>query len=262
MNWDFESLIQILMLVLFGGIALIQFLYRVFVKPVADAEEARRGRMAERGEEPERNLRDFLAEVRGERPRREQREEAQGGLRGEEERERRPALRREEPERVPPEMRWEPVEEETPPPLPPKPPRVPPPRPGPRMPRQDGRAKAPRARAPKAPAPRAGQPARPRVTREARQKARELLEKLPGDQRFQFSGGQLESHVADHLAQTFEHLLGTEREKRLRERRHAARRGPLPYGVGLREAILAQVILGNPRARMGKRPPRGGWTRA
>src|SRR5262245_51604233 len=70
MGLDFWTLLKLIFLAVVILIGFLQFLYKAFIRPLQNAEELRRRRQAsgqEPAEDPAREIRDFLAEIRGER---------------------------------------------------------------------------------------------------------------------------------------------------------------------------------------------------
>jgi hypothetical protein len=240
-GFDMEDLIQVLVLVLIFGVGIIQFLYRTFVKPLVDAEAQKRqagGGDAESGK----SLRDFLAEVRGEQPQQSQPESPEEVVAQRPAAERaRERPRRQEPEPAGEELIWEDREERRRP-VPPRRPQV-----------GDRRAKPVGSRGVRQPT------RRDRVVRRARESVQEVLQEIADDDRYELGEEAVRGHLEEHLARKFSSLLDAA-VPGAASRVHPSKGIPQLGGMGLREALLAQVILGSPRAREPRRGPLG-WRR-
>lgn len=231
MRIDVETLIQILFFVLIFGVAFIRFLYRSFVKPLVDAEAARR-KLAERGgaEEPEDALRRLLQELRG---------------KAEERPLRPPGAARREAGEARMEAPFGEARAQPPRPAPARAPAVPQragPRPQPGAPGRAPREQA--ARRPGAPPRPPAQTPPPAPAAGAAPEDRLRLER-DGETR------AAESQVAGRFAS--ESQPGEE----ARTRAEAVARIPR-FGLSLRDAVVAQTILGPPvsrarRPRVGRR---------
>jgi hypothetical protein len=254
-NMDIETLVRLLVFVFVIGAVIVQFLYKAFVKPMADAEARRR--MARPDQDPGRAVRDLLAELRGEGPAPAESKEREGGLRDQDSQEGR---RRPEPPAAGPrdDLEWEVlVEDGRPPHARPLQPPVPPPLPG--------NAAAPeRRREPSwAGRPGRGRRAQPAATGEEPPRRRKGLTELrPNEAPSTFDGRGMENQLSEHVAKTFGGSLQVTYEPGARPGDAAPVKRPQLLGMGLRAAILAQTILGPPRCRQAQGGPRAGWTPA
>lgn len=253
---DGETLVQILIFVAIFGAAVVQFIFRNLVKPLREAERRRR---EAGGVGPEKTLRDFLAELRGEvagepeadtetsRAEDARRVEAERDAAGRVESRRVEAERdeagreearhekawRDQEARPQPDLVWD-VVEDAPPPLPPRPVAQP-------VPRHVVLA----GDAEEAGERHAARKRRRAVAAGGREGAvREVAVGVPVSA-VERSGG--ERRATAHVARTFARSLGAMASSS-EEAVVSGPRALVPLAGGLRQAILAQVILGPPRA--------------
>lgn len=254
-NMDIETLVRLLVFVFVIGAVIVQFLYKAFVKPMADAEARRR--MAGPDQDPGRAVRDLLAELRGESPAPAESKADEGGLRDRDSQEGR---RRPEPpaERPRDGLEWEVlVEDVRPPPARPLRPPVPPPLP------LESAAPEHKRESLSAGRPGRGRRAQPAATGEEPPRRRKGLTELrPNEAPSTFDGRGIENQLSEHVARTFGGSLPVTYEPGARPGDRAPVERPRLLGMGLRAAILAQTILGPPRCRQAQGGPRAGWTPA
>ena len=238
---DVDTLVKLVTLLVIGCIVLIQVLHKVFVKPLSDADERRRT-----GQAPSKTLRDLLAELRGEEPAAgppAEAERPESAVRGDEAEAAHRSEERRNEEAV--EVNWEAAGRGAPwapPPLPPRAGTFPGAAPAPFPDLREGLERPGGARP---------------LSETAGSRLGTLSVSIPED-RFEFKGGKIESHVADHFKDKYAaHIAG---EIGSSTETVAKKKRMLPGGVGLREAVVAQIILGSPRSRetRGRRPgPQG-----
>lgn len=182
-------------------IAFLQILYKAFVRPLQNAEEERR-RQEARGQDPAMEIRDFLAEIRGEKVVRVPMPRA-GGAEG-------PGKR---------EVFWEVLEE-----------MAPPPRGIPNQPPPRSTTPVPTSVRTKAKKP-SGERARPKVEAPASRPETGEPALAP----------QVESELEQRLPWKYDSTAAQPIDKQPPAK--------LPFGVSVRDALVATVILGPPRCR-------------
>lgn len=231
MGWDVDSIVKVVILLVFVFGGIIQFLYRTFFKPLAEAEARRRREMA--GGKPPQTLRDLLAEIRGEAQAPPEERPVEGALLGEA-----PQAPR-EPKHPHRDLVWEAVEESRP--VEPAPPAPLPGGPA------DGWGGEPAPARRERPKPARREP-RPRAPQRA--KAEPAIEAAP-DAESARRGPSVESRkLKSGIEDRFKASAG--RDVRARPlSRH------LPEGLTLREAVISQIILGPPRCRQRYAPSSG-----
>lgn len=214
-NLDAETLIQILVFVVIVGGAILRFVYQAFIKPLQEAQARRRAMQP--GQEPAQTLRDFLAEIRGEKPEGGGAEEPAASPREAHHRD----LVREavegEPERRPSGEPRQPFPEAGPPPIPA---------------RGRGRHRRRSVR----------QEEEKKAAAEARAPKRALSSLAPAGE-----GREPVLAAQPHVEARTEGAL--RRAKELRDAAGPLHLGRLPPGMSLRDVVLAQVILGPPLCR-------------